>query len=298
MKPSRHFLECAKKFIYRNARPLDFARWKFHFENGSAQDVLEILAAYQNPDGGFAHAIEPDLWNIVSTPAGVWAAAEILREIGFSDASHPVIQGMLRYLASGKDFQNNRWQFSVPSNRCYPHAAWWDYGSGGAPATDPTPSLAGFVLKNAEKDGELYCRARGIAVKAVFEYLVNRPKDAQMLRCYLELLGDVEDVPEFEAFDMKFFRQKLYGDVRNFAENNGTQCVKPSQFFESGRRVFHIFDRADCVKEAEAMQAAQCSDGSLPVSGQWWTEYKQAEIAENWWKSSMLISALLYVIAI
>ena len=123
MKPSRHFLECAKKFIYRNARPLDFARWKFHFENGSAQDVLEILAAYQNPDGGFAHAIEPDLWNIVSTPAGVWAAAEILREIGFSDASHPVIQGMLRYLASGKDFQNNRWQFSVPSNRCYPHAA-------------------------------------------------------------------------------------------------------------------------------------------------------------------------------
>lgn len=48
-------LEKAKKFIYRNARLLDLARWKYHFENGFANDVLNCLSMYQNDDGGFAY---------------------------------------------------------------------------------------------------------------------------------------------------------------------------------------------------------------------------------------------------
>lgn len=53
----------AKRFIYRNARPLDFARWQYHFENGSKEAFLDALSYYQNNDGGFGHAIEPDAWN-------------------------------------------------------------------------------------------------------------------------------------------------------------------------------------------------------------------------------------------
>ncbi|MNR68891.1 hypothetical protein D3C85_1937540 [compost metagenome] len=40
-----------RSWVYRNARPLDLARWKYHFENGDPGDVLEALAAYQNEDG-------------------------------------------------------------------------------------------------------------------------------------------------------------------------------------------------------------------------------------------------------
>ena len=49
--------EKAKDFIYKNARPLDFARWKLLFDNGSKEDVLSALAAYQNADCGFGHAV-------------------------------------------------------------------------------------------------------------------------------------------------------------------------------------------------------------------------------------------------
>lgn len=38
--------ENARKFVYQNARPLDFARWKYHFEHGSPEEVLNILSAY------------------------------------------------------------------------------------------------------------------------------------------------------------------------------------------------------------------------------------------------------------
>jgi hypothetical protein len=58
----------ARAFLRRNARPLDFARFQYHFENGSQEAVLTALAAYQNPDGGFGHALEPDAWNPNSSP--------------------------------------------------------------------------------------------------------------------------------------------------------------------------------------------------------------------------------------
>lgn len=56
----KEIVQKAKNFIYRNARPLDFARWQYHFENGRAEDAINVLSHYQNEDGGFGHALEPD----------------------------------------------------------------------------------------------------------------------------------------------------------------------------------------------------------------------------------------------
>ena len=72
----------ARSFVYKNARPLDLARWKYLFEGGSKEDVLTALAAYQNEDGGFGHALEPDCWNPDSSPIQTWVATEIIKEVG------------------------------------------------------------------------------------------------------------------------------------------------------------------------------------------------------------------------
>ena len=60
MKANNNTFELSTKWIYRNARPIDLARWKYHFENGSKANVLQSLSAYQNEDGGFGHALEAD----------------------------------------------------------------------------------------------------------------------------------------------------------------------------------------------------------------------------------------------
>ena len=44
-------------------------------------NVINILKTYQNTDGGFANALEPDCWNINSTPLQTWAATRIIKEI-------------------------------------------------------------------------------------------------------------------------------------------------------------------------------------------------------------------------
>ena len=92
----------ARSFIYRNARPLDIARWQYHFEGGSKDAVLTALSSYQNEDGGFGHALEPDAWNPNSSPIQTWVAMEILREIGFTDKTHPIIQEFRSILPAGR----------------------------------------------------------------------------------------------------------------------------------------------------------------------------------------------------
>lgn len=47
-----------RKLVCRCARPLDYAKWKYLFENGSCDDYLSVLASYQNTDGGFGHNLE------------------------------------------------------------------------------------------------------------------------------------------------------------------------------------------------------------------------------------------------
>ena len=130
----------AKEFIYRNARPLDLARWQYHFENGSREPVLKALSYYQNEDGGFGHALEADAWNPNSSPIQTWCAIEILREINFTDAEHPMMQGVLTYLASGKDFEGKFWYNTVKSNNDYPHAPWWHTESESTCHTDYNPT--------------------------------------------------------------------------------------------------------------------------------------------------------------
>lgn len=58
---SKQAFETARSFLRTRARRLDQAVFEYRFEGGSASAVLDALGEYQNPDGGFGRALEPDL---------------------------------------------------------------------------------------------------------------------------------------------------------------------------------------------------------------------------------------------
>lgn len=301
-----NFYEAAKSFVYRNARPLDFALFRYHFEEGAAEDVLRILASYQNSDGGFGHALEPDNWNPASTPIATWAATQKLRALGVPEtadglAAQRIIDGILRYLDSGADFADGKWYNTVAGNNDYPHAVWWSCEQGeGVPHDNPTVSLAGFALCYADKGSSLYQKAEQIVTKAVAAFIEKPVKEMHVLKVYLELLSYLEKSGRSALVDMESFRETLYDTIRNDVckepEKWYTEYVsKPSNYYDGTDRLFAIFDRALCGKEAELMLKQQCPDGAWNVTWQWHTEYKEFEISANWWKSSMIIDNLLYL---
>jgi hypothetical protein len=76
-------LSRAKDFLYKNARLLDRKRYEYHFEGGSSVEVINVLKAYQNEDGGFGNALEPDIRCPQSQPVPTEMALTIMEEVGF-----------------------------------------------------------------------------------------------------------------------------------------------------------------------------------------------------------------------
>ena len=72
----------ARSHIADHARELDRARYGFHFEEGPASDVIAALAGYQNADGGFGNALEPDFRLPDSSPMATSHGFHVLLGVG------------------------------------------------------------------------------------------------------------------------------------------------------------------------------------------------------------------------
>ncbi|MFI2372350.1 hypothetical protein [Streptomyces sp. NPDC018833] len=72
----------AERFIWLTARVLEERRFAYHFLGGGSDVVETALAAYLNEDGGYGHALEPDLRGPVSQPLHTAHALRVLDSIG------------------------------------------------------------------------------------------------------------------------------------------------------------------------------------------------------------------------
>jgi hypothetical protein len=117
----------AESFIWSAARLVDRHRYSMLFADGSAEPVVEALRGYRNPDGGFGHALEPDLRCPASQPAPTLYALEMLSEAGAAD-------GEMARDARGWIAEVAEPDGGIPSVlrgfEQYPHAPWFQPGPG------------------------------------------------------------------------------------------------------------------------------------------------------------------------
>lgn len=292
--------EKAKEFIYRNARPLDFARFAYHFENGSLHAVLDALAFYQNEDGGFGHALEADSWNPNSTPSQTWYATEILREIGFTDASHPIMQGILNYLASGKDFDGHLWYIAVKSNNDYPHAPWWQTEKD-TTGINPSACLAGFLLRYAQKDSALYTRGVQLAKEMYADFMKSEQQnDMHTLSCFLRLLEYTCEAGGQAVFDTAAMEAKLKTLIHSAITQDTrlweiSYVCKPSQFINSPESIFYPENREIAHFECEHIRKTQLDNGAWMIPWRWNDYPDEWALSRNFWQADVIIRNLLYL---
>jgi hypothetical protein len=115
----------AETFIWSAARLLDRHRYAMLFSDGSAEPVVAALLGYRNPDGGFGHALEPDLRCPGSQPAATLYALEILHETDRLDSEEA--RGARAWIASIAA-PDGGIPFAVPGFESYPHSPWWTAG--------------------------------------------------------------------------------------------------------------------------------------------------------------------------
>jgi hypothetical protein len=123
-KLSREAFDRARDFIKTQARPLDRALFEHRFERASADLVTAELACFQNDDGGFGHALEPDLRTPMSSALATEIGLRTLEELGCA-SDHPMVAGAVRFLLETFDSEQQVWRVIPRDANDHPHAPWW-----------------------------------------------------------------------------------------------------------------------------------------------------------------------------
>ncbi len=282
-------------WMHRNARPIDLAVWRYHFENGAAEAVIRELAHFQNEDGGFGHALEPDCWNPDSSPYTTLYAINILRDIDFLDTRHPMLQGIFRYLDGCPYCSAAGWHFSIPSNDGHPHAPWWTYNEEANcyESIGLTAGIAGFILLYGDKDSGLYGKALAYA-GAVIEKLKTPGRYGDMgIGGYCVLLDSIKKAGLQERFDCAPFAQALQKQVYDTIERDTAKWayygVRPSNYIHLPESPYYKDNEDIVLAELDYLIETRPAGGVWPIPWSWFDnndKYPKAfAISENWWQA-------------
>ncbi len=223
---SRHFLES-------QARPLETALFRHYFDGASITPVLDALTSFQNPDGGFGHALEPDLRTNDSSALCTSVAFQILRSIHAS-ASESLVKSGVAYLLSTLNRQTGHWQIISSSAGQSPHAPWWDTTGReqefASFSLNPTAELLGYLYDYLD---ETYREILLSLTEHVLSYLAGQDKIIMHdLLCCLRLL-------QTESLPLEF-RQPLRQKLAQLID--GALTYDPSQWKNYGLRPLQVID--------------------------------------------------------
>jgi hypothetical protein len=143
----------AEEFVWSAARLVDRHRYAMLFKGGPAEPVLRALAAYRNEDGGFGHALEPDLRCPQSQPVPTLYALEMLSEAGRLE--DPLAHGATAWCESIGD-DEGALPAALPGFEAYPHAPWMSpepasFLTFGVAALAPLPRATEWCWREVER---------------------------------------------------------------------------------------------------------------------------------------------------
>ena len=121
---SRENFNLARKFLKTEARPLERTLFEFWFEDEKLESVYSELAKFQNTDGGFGHALEPDMRTPSSSALATGIGMETLKAIG-CPADHPLVTNAVKWLEATYQQDTKVWRVIPMDANAYPHAPWW-----------------------------------------------------------------------------------------------------------------------------------------------------------------------------
>ena len=289
----------AIKFILENARPLESSIYKYFFENGTNESVIDEILQFQNADGGFGHALEPDFFNPNSSPIATNDAIITLSRVNALDKDSDIVKGIVRYLESHDSFDEDkkRWLFAIDSNKNYPHAIWWEKKDDGISKFNPSVSLAAFMVCYGNRI-PLYEEI----IKEAVTYLKKcKEISGDDINCYLLAYEFLTSNNINDIVDLNVFKDLLSMVIENCickdTSKYGVEYVPMPSVLFIGKHPEFITPEIKSLIEAEKdiLIKMQMDDGGFDITWKWFTSYHdEFEQARKWWRPRITIEKLLF----
>lgn len=253
-------LESAHTFILSNARLLERRLFAFLFQNGDRQQVRSALLAYQNADGGFGNALEPDKRTASSQPIDQEVALRVLDDIGFDAEIALQVCDFLETISTAEGGV----PFVLPTVRDAPRAPWWNpAGDNPLASINPTASIAGLLYKHAIRHPWLD-RATDFCWRQLEEIQVTDGDDFIAVMLFLE---QAPDRARAEQIFARMSNQLLAGGHVTYDPSATGYVFMPLKFAPSPQSICRsLFDDATIQTHLEALAHKQQADGGWPIS--------------------------------
>jgi hypothetical protein len=253
-------LDSTQTFMLSNARLLERRLFAFLFQGGQRQQVLSALLAYQNQDGGFGNALEPDKRTATSQPIDQEVALRVLNDIGFETSIALQVCDFLETITTAAGGV----PFVLPTVRDAPRAEWWNTEVDDPPASiNPTASIAGLLYKYSVRHPWLD-RATRFCWQHIEHLQVTSGHD------FLCVLLFLEHAPERERAERAFerIRAQLTAEGHiTYDPESSDYVFKPLDYAPSpGSMCRRLFDDPTIETHLEALAQKQQEDGGWPIA--------------------------------
>ena len=255
-------MESAHNFILGNARLLERYLFDFLFRDGKRERVLAALLAYQNEDGGFGNALEPDKRTATSQSIDQEFGLHVLDDLGFESATAMRVCDFLQTITTPEGGV----PFVLPTVRDAPRAGWWNTDSDEPPASiNPTASIASLLHKNNVHHPWLE-RATAYCWQQIENPHFTFGHD---FLCAMQFLEHVPDRARAERAFEKLSTQLLESDQITFDPQASDYVFMPLFYAPSPQSLARrLFDDATIQAHLDALAQKQQEDGGWPISWQ------------------------------
>ncbi len=284
-------IERIENYIENNARPLDQAFYDFHTNSGSADAIFAELAKYQNEDGGFGNALEPDMRQPQSTSIATWFAFQYLKDIPEAKG-HDMTRRALEYFVQTLDEEKAGWPVVVPEVDQHPHAPWWNYDSAishfgwGNPAAEV---LGLFIRYGDESHKNLIERLIDKALERIKEV---PPSDFHEVFCFKALyeLADADLQGQLKEPLTSIIKQAVSTNPDEWTDYVAT----PLKFLAGPDDPFtSLFDQSLIEQNIEFVLSKMQDDHWEP-NWSWQEQYPEAwETAKQEWSGELTVRNML-----
>ena len=256
----KRILESAQTFILSNARLLERYLFAFLFQQGNPKHVRAALLAYQNADGGFGNALEPDKRTASSQPIDQEIALRVLDDIGFDARLALQICDFLETITTDEGGV----PFVLPTVRDAPRAAWWNTDLDEPPASiNPTASIAGLLHKHQIRHPWLDS-ATDYCWRMIEHLQISSGHDFLCVQLFLE---HVVDRGRAEGAFERISAQLMAGGHISYDPSTSGYVFMPLHYAPSPQNMARrLFDTTTIQRHLDAVASRQQMDGGWPIS--------------------------------
>lgn len=285
---SNENMDRSREFINTRARKFERYSFEYEFESGSIENVLRELSKFQNEDGGFGNALEPDFRCQESSAVATTVGLKWLSQLGVS-SDNELVRNAIQYLINTFDKEHMGWEMIPWEADNAPRAPWWNYAGFTREWGNPSAEVLGYFYEYSEL-------VPSDLLRDLTEYAINYLNERCDLTEMHEMFCFVRLANRLPADKYQLISDKLEKFIDNCViknpEDRQGYCAFPLQIVDSPKSKYYEKYKEVIPRDLDGLIDGQEEDGAWGVNWSWGRYEEEWEKAREEWKGIITLDSL------